>query len=375
MAQISVGENITKSVDPAYGSIQKLHAEDTNLIILQEDKVSRALIDKDAIYSAEGGGAVTSTNLVIGQIVPFAGEYGISKDPESFAVNGYRKYFTDRRRNVVLRLSADGITEISAYGMKDWFRDSFGNLAENDRIVGAYDNYNKQYILSLLDYPDSNNDGRGNVGTEFSYTLAFDDKVKGWTSFYSYLPNTMGSLRNKFYTTTTTNIYLHNNENYSASVGPQFYGVDINPNITFVFNQNPSVVKNFKTINFEGTSNWKMESFVTDYENAKSVIDYDNGAYFQTGIQQPFRAGFNRKENKYFANLISNNVNNPNISTGNPLPLEGLVITFDSNNNASKSGLKGFYSTVKFSSGNIVNNTFQPLELFAVSTEYNVASY
>ena len=64
----SVGEDITKSVDPANGSIQKLYAEDTNLVIFQEGKVSRALIDKDAIYSAEGGGTVTSSNLVIGAI-------------------------------------------------------------------------------------------------------------------------------------------------------------------------------------------------------------------------------------------------------------------------------------------------------------------
>ena len=46
----SVGEDITKAVDPANGSIQKLYAEDTNLVIFQEAKVSRALIDKDAIY-------------------------------------------------------------------------------------------------------------------------------------------------------------------------------------------------------------------------------------------------------------------------------------------------------------------------------------
>ena len=55
----SVGEDITKSADPANGSIQKLYAEDTNLIVFQEDKVSRALIDKDAIYSAEGNAAIT----------------------------------------------------------------------------------------------------------------------------------------------------------------------------------------------------------------------------------------------------------------------------------------------------------------------------
>ncbi|GAH30733.1 unnamed protein product, partial [marine sediment metagenome] len=82
----SVGQDIIKSVDPANGSIQKLYAEDTNLIVFQERKVNRALIDKDAIYSAEGGGSVTSSNLVIGQIIPYAGNFGISKNPESFAV-------------------------------------------------------------------------------------------------------------------------------------------------------------------------------------------------------------------------------------------------------------------------------------------------
>ena len=119
----SNGEVITKTLDPAYGSIQKLFAEDTNLIIFQENKVSQALIDKDAIYSAEGGGTVTSSNLVIGQVVPYLGRFGIGKNPESFAQFGFRKYFVDPNRGSVLRLSKDGLTEISDYGMKDYFRD------------------------------------------------------------------------------------------------------------------------------------------------------------------------------------------------------------------------------------------------------------
>ena len=146
--QFSVGEDITRSVDPAYASIQKLYAEDTNLIIFQEQKVSRALIDKDAIYSAEGNPISTSSNVVIGQIVAYAGEYGISTDPFSFSVYGYRKYFTDRKRNAVLRLSQDGITEISSYGMHDFFRDSL-SVSGDIKIVSAWDMHTKNYILSI----------------------------------------------------------------------------------------------------------------------------------------------------------------------------------------------------------------------------------
>lgn len=58
--QFSVAAEITKATDPSDGSIQRLFAEDSNLIIFSEKKVSRALIDKDAIYTAEGGGVPVS---------------------------------------------------------------------------------------------------------------------------------------------------------------------------------------------------------------------------------------------------------------------------------------------------------------------------
>ena len=53
----SSAETITKTLDPSYGSIQKLFSEDSNMLILQESKVSSILVDKDAIYSAQGQAA------------------------------------------------------------------------------------------------------------------------------------------------------------------------------------------------------------------------------------------------------------------------------------------------------------------------------
>jgi hypothetical protein len=126
----SVGENITKELDPRYGAIQKLYTTDTNLIIFQENKVSNALIDKDAIYSADGNPTLTASQLVLGQINQYAGEYGISNNPESFAFKGYRIYFSDKNRGAILRLSRDGITEISSYGMRDYFRDTLSSISE-----------------------------------------------------------------------------------------------------------------------------------------------------------------------------------------------------------------------------------------------------
>ena len=199
--QFSVGEDITRTIDPANGSIQRLYAEDTNLIIFQENKVSKSLIDKDAIYSAEGNASITSRPLVIGQNVAYAGEYGISTDPESFAVNGYRKYFTDRDQNVVCRLSMDGITVISSYGMTDFFRDKLSAATGN--IIGGWDAHNKQYVLTM---PQPG--VIGGIDVEKAYeTLAFDETSKGWVSFFTYQPNQIISLNNNYFTANAGKLY------------------------------------------------------------------------------------------------------------------------------------------------------------------------
>ena len=122
--QFIAAEKITKDLNPTYGSIQKLHSRDSDLIALCEDKVVQILADKDAVFEADGNPQLIATNRVLGQSRPFAGEYGISNNPESFASESYRAYFTDRVRGAVMRLSKDGLTPISEHGMKDWFKDN-----------------------------------------------------------------------------------------------------------------------------------------------------------------------------------------------------------------------------------------------------------
>ncbi|MFY8248463.1 MAG: hypothetical protein ACOVJ5_02045 [Gloeomargaritales cyanobacterium] len=378
--QFSSGEEITKGLDPANGSIQRLYAEDTNLIIFQENKVSRALIDKDAIYSAEGAGTVTTSNVVIGQTQAYAGTYGISKDPGSFAVYGYRKYFTDRNRNAVLRLSQDGITEISQYGMTDYFRDEFSNIDTATygpgKVIGGWDTHNKQYVLST----------QSSAATPDQYkqdkTLGFSDDANGFTSFYSFIPSQILSLKSKFYTLNKGRLWVHYNE--AANTRGNFYGVQYNSNIRFVFNEAPSNVKVFKTINYEGANGWQVDSFRSDltgpdylnsgYINTQdvagvlttpAVFSYMTGAYDDYGNSYPStlyppinRAGFDRKENKYMAVLMNKSEPNPEeISFGNEI-----------------SGIKGYFAIVDMSLDN-ATDVGGAKELFAASCNYDFSVY
>ena len=340
--QFSVAEDITRTIDPANGSIQKLYAEDTNLIIFQENKVSKSLIDKDAIYSAEGNASVTSRNLVIGQNVAFAGEYGISTDPESFAVNGYRKYFTDRDQNVVCRLSMDGITVISDYGMTDYFRDKFSTATTG--IIGGWDAHNQQYVLSM---PQPEVIG----GSENYETLSFDERSKGWVSLFDYKPNQIFSLNNNYFTTKLGKIYRHYTLAPNTTARAVFYGVQKNSSVTFVFNGAPSMVKNFQTINYEGDTGWKMDSFKTNTDTTLPITS----AVFVTTLEQMQNSllinRFKLKEDKYYADLV------------NGTPSQNGEVVWGS----SSSGVKGFFGEVTMS---INNSGVGKKELFAVSTGF-----
>lgn len=349
--QFSVAEEITRSVDPISGSIQKLYAEDTNLIIFQEDKVNRALIDKDAIYSAEGSALTTTANLVIGQIIPYAGEYGISTNPESFAVYGYQKYFADRNRNAILRLSMDGITEISNYGMVDFFRDKLSLVGSTGKIIGSYDVYNKNYLISLQYSNGSYN------------TLGFEEATNGWISFYDYKPSFGFSSQGNFFTTSGDTVWKH----YSSDVNrASFYGVDNKSSVKLILNPDPTRVKTFKSLSYEGTNGWEVislnsdntgfdqqnGSWVDNIDTASRIWSYDEGLYTENNIN--YRAGFDRKQNKYVASIKNNS------ST----PIAGQVLIGPDN-----SGLKAYYATVTLRT----DNTTDPgglKELFAVSATY-----
>jgi hypothetical protein len=366
--QFPSGEDITRTVDPSKGSIQKLYAEDTNLIIFQERKVNKALIDKDAIYTQEGQPVQTASNVVIGAIVAYAGEFGISQNPESFAVYGFRKYFTDRDKGSVMRLSQDGLSEISNFGMYDYFRDAFLTLG-SDKAIGGWDIHNKCYTLSLQ--PTAPN--------TTPVTLSFDENVKGWTSRFSYLPNQMFSVQNGFYSTKNGSIYLH----YSADVNrANFYGDltedlpagigQFDSTVKTIFNTNPSLVKGFQTINYEGGSNWQMTNLVTnsgsldvpplkdqytDSDTANPINVFEMPTTLAALENSLFKNKFKQKEDKYFANLV-------NTSSFT----QGEVVY-----GKSISGVKGFFATVDMKATNTATSGTN--ELFSVSLDYNESSY
>jgi len=302
--QFIQAEKITKDLNPTYGSIQKLHSRDTNLVTLCEDKILKILANKDALYNADGDVNVTATSSVLGQTTPFVGEFGISKNPESFAKESYRVYFSDKTRGSVCRLSQDGITPISQVGMKDWFSD---NLRNTDSIVGSFDDKKESYnitlnfgkwdeTVTLIDGVEHINRVRLPIGSE---TLSFGEDIKGWSSFKSFIQENGLSMNNTYYTFSGGDLWQH----HANETRNNYYGTQFDSYVRVLLNEQPGAVKSFGTLNYEG-SQAKNTPDTNDVEYYNNFLKF--GWYVEevfTNLQNGTSLEFKDKEGKWFSEV------------------------------------------------------------------------
>ena len=141
-----------KNLEVSFGPIAILFARETDILALQEDKISYVLSGKNLLSDAAAGGAITSVPEVLGTQIARIENYGISNNPESFTSYGYDKYFTDAKRGAVLQLrgsaySNDQLKVVSEANMRTWFRDLF-NESFGTQKLGAYDPFMNEYVLS-----------------------------------------------------------------------------------------------------------------------------------------------------------------------------------------------------------------------------------
>ncbi|GAF96233.1 unnamed protein product, partial [marine sediment metagenome] len=143
-----------KPLEDSYGPVEKLFGRRTDILTLQEDKISYVLAEKNLLTDATGASVVTSVPQVLGTQVARVEDFGISNNPESFAEWGPHKFFTDAKRGSVIHLYGDGqneqLTVISENGMRSWFRDEFIE-SFNTQKLGGYDPYMNEYVLASND--------------------------------------------------------------------------------------------------------------------------------------------------------------------------------------------------------------------------------
>ena len=323
--QFIMAEPITKDLNPEYGSIQKLHQRNTDLITLCEDKVLKVLSNKDALFNADGNSNVTATAKVLGAAQPYKGNYGISTNPESFVATPYQLYFGDASRGQICAMSGEGIRTISSLGMTDYFSDK---LKENVfQLLGTYDERKKEYNISIK----QKHQPRQAI-PEIT-TISYNERSKGWVSFKSFEPQDGISLNNDYYTFHNGGMWKH----HTNETRNNFYGTQYNSDVTLIFSQPSSSVKNFETLNYEGsrpkitpfTSNNHAKTWTGDAStnNGISTVNFTDSEYFnltsqngwyvdsiETDLQKSIAVEFKDKEGKYYGYIKGKDIGSDPLS-------------------------------------------------------------
>jgi len=215
--------------------MKALHGRETDILVLQEDKISYVLAGKNLLTDSTGGGQVASVPEVLGTQIARIEEYGISRNPESFCSWGYNKYFTDAKRGAVIMLTGSAgqneqLTVISEAGMRSWFRDRFIN-GLNTQKLGGYDPYMNEYVLSVNQEDLPSEESCIACGIERTFTFP-EDKT------FNYCID-LGELVGN------TDIEIFASDSQGSTIKVVYNGVDVLPTTTinngsssFVFDKN-----------------------------------------------------------------------------------------------------------------------------------------
>jgi len=138
-------------------------------------------------------------------------------------------------------------------------------------------------------------------------TISFNENSKGWTSFKSFVPEFGLSCVNQYYTMSLGRLWKH----HINEVRNNFYGEQYESSITPILNLQPAVVKNFNTLNYEGSQS-RVDRHLTDsdyynlYEDVDALgggLGYIAGWYVEdiyTDKQEGTLNEFIEKEGKWF---------------------------------------------------------------------------
>jgi hypothetical protein len=197
---------------------------------------------------------------------------------ESVLVNDEGDMFGyDENEGVVWIASGNGLLQISDRGMKSVFkqysnqRKATGGISETPTV---YDLYHDEYIITL-----------GDMNGFTGVTIAYNKQKQGWTSYYSFVPEYYGRVRDYVVSFKDGQLWKHD----ANTLAKNFYGTQYTRQLKFISNKDFPKVKQYKAIAVTGIGKNDAPSiFIPPYEGVPTgMLSSLSARFFQTleGIQ------------------------------------------------------------------------------------------
>lgn len=253
-----------------FGSIRRMMKWDKELTIFQERKVGRVGVFNKFITDTSGSQQlITSTGIITPNNVQYyAGDYGVGLQGDSVVQSGFVYYFTDPIKGKQLRLSRDGIIDLSElYKTQTWaasniskylntYNYTFGGIS---RITGTF-NIRKDNTGEYLCVLQPGTLGDDSIPAQ---TIAFDERRNAFTSFYNYAPECIICAENTLYSWVNGKMYIH--DVTSGNGMNKFYGTYYDSTITKVFNSALIEKKSWMSLTEISNVIWDCPLIYTNY--------------------------------------------------------------------------------------------------------------
>lgn len=295
-------------------------------------------INRTTMANLNGSTEVLQSDKVLGSYNALVGSFGTVHPTATACVDG-RQYRLDINKGVIHRYSRDGLTAISRFKMKKFFREKCNDLLYgNGKIYGGFDYEHQEYVLTLINTQSPNE----------SVTIAFNEDKNRWVTRYSYLHECYTSIGNLFVSFRNGKLYRHNRLSESCNV----FGEEI---------RQPSFVETVTN-----GLDQKMQSEIKEFEN---FVQEGDDKFIPVWMRTPERRNEYPRPETYtradeiaeeeykFKGAIYKNVNTVNASSEDKARLNG-------------DAMKGYWLHTRWQ----YLPDLDPVAVFAINVGYNASN-
>ena len=276
------------NVERSFGSIQYLGSLDSNtMYCLQENKFSIIPVDQNIIQQSNGNSIAALSTSFINTPRYSAEDFGCGLRPESVSQGESMILFVDPSKKVFVQYIGGQLVPISDKGIASALTDEFELFDAATgwkRVLTGLKPDNNLAFFSIRHGVWNDPDGK---------TWAYNYAGRNWSSRYSFLPDAYNFMDNTMYTARYTDeddpeisglqgyiLWSHDSDVYNT-----FYDEQEDSSISIVSKDNPSMVKAYNAISYEGNANNWTAEMTTNLDqqvaalNSGSFTEREGGYY------------------------------------------------------------------------------------------------
>lgn len=238
------------------------------LLAIGEREAWSIYVNRTTLEDLSGRTQVSLSNQVLGSFNKLLGSHG-TLNPESVSFKRDRVYWWDAINGTWVRYGRDGLTPISQYKMRNWFRE-LGNLligkytsSEIPVAISGYDAFHEE----LVTFQNHSSLPATFRGYDTYKGAVFSEENTRWKPMHNYEPELFGKMNNTMVAFVGGGLWiLEQTDEYNT-----FFGTKYDSKIEPVFNQFAADVKSWQTVAVVSSDKWSIERIQSEYRGQKTI--------------------------------------------------------------------------------------------------------